>query len=172
MTGCTWKMLSVCVDNGQFCNGLLYKAFEQIIPSDLRICAQLDRPSACITLLWHKQNWCPDMTDKRHSSVCLREALVCVCASHCNLTYVHWWSLALSVMQRLAQGHGRISQFTVFSPCLRVFLQTQSWLSCTMTHRCWRTITSPWVSNSCRRRTVTSSRTWPKNRDNRCARWS
>lgn len=41
-----------------------------------------------------------------------------------------------------------------------------------MIRRCWKTIIWQWASNSCRRRTVTSSRTWPKNRDNRCARWS
>ncbi len=60
------------------------------------------------------------------------------------------------------------SESLLFSSCL----QTLSWPSCTMIRRCWKTIIWQWASNSCRRRTVTSSRTWPKNRDNRCARWS
>lgn len=50
--------------------------------------------------------------------------------------------------------------------------QTLSWRLCIMTRLFWRTITWQWALSFCRRRTVTSSRTSPRNRDSRCARWS
>lgn len=55
---------------------------------------------------------------------------------------------------------------------LYVSPQTLSWLLCIMIRLCWRTITWLWALSFCRRRTVTSSRTSPRNRDSRCARWS
>lgn len=61
---------------------------------------------------------------------------------------------------------------TIYKYFSTSFLQIRNSHWCTTTRPCWKTTTWPWVSSYYKGRTVTSSKTWPRNKDNHCERWS